>query len=178
MAKKGVGWANDQNLWVNDFVLNLGDPSKKPSRAGAGSSWFRLAMAHDDPWHGIGFRQILGVCAKERKHTQDPRIHGTNSKFSYMGWLNFMGISCTYILFVPWICIWEGSSFVNLDFLEIKGLKVPRVLDINKGRKTKSTRWCVFHAILRPWHPVISENDGVNNHRNETHSIDIGSITI
>lgn len=66
----------------------------------------------------------------------------------------------------------------TLDFLEIKGLKVPRVLDINKGRKTKSTCWCVFHAILRPWHPVISENDGVNNHRNDTHSIDIGSITI
>ena len=87
-------------------------------------------------------------------------IHGTNDKFSYMGWLNFMGISCRYILFVPWICIWEGSSFVNMDFLEIKGLKVPRVLDINKGRKTKSSCWCVFHAILRPWHPVISENDG------------------
>ena len=68
--------------------------------------------------------------------------------------------------------------FRQPGFLEIKGLKVPRVFDINKGRKTKSSCWCVVHAILRPWHPVISENDGVNNHRNETQSIDTGSMKV
>ena len=41
-------------------------PVKKPSQAG--NRWFRLAMAHDNPWHGIGFSRILGVWPKKRKH--------------------------------------------------------------------------------------------------------------
>ena len=95
-------------------------------------------MAHDNPWHGIGFSQILGVWRKKRNHDACTTHLPWDERYVYLrGWLIHV-----YCKLVGKYTV-DGSE-IRRSPVEVGSLPNYKVLYIPGGDRQPLDFW-IFH---------------------------------